>query len=299
MVIVVKYWLNVWWYVMFCHHFYYLMLDCRVLLVPFRVSVPASQQLSHAAYLLLFEPYLTHLIRWKWWYMMVATARLRSILVGMSEMLIDCVFTGWCFQDIHFPCFIQQCRCVTEQWQSSVLVWQPQRRVVELFSCHAVPHAVCKKMPQGDAQCWEILVFFRPIDRMTGWMSLKSLKALPELKAYEWTVRQALGDGIWGIQCDLHLWWTPEETHLGSGWISLDSLKRKLYVYSILFQLHRNGRSQNLLYSNLRNWKTQRYPKIGGSHMKERTKITRAPVEHPTITAWDERWLGEAKRKHI
>jgi hypothetical protein len=152
-----------------------------VLLVPFRVSVPASQQLSHAAYLLLFEPYLTHLIRWKWWYMMVATARLRSILVGMSEMLIDCVFTGWCFQDIHFPCFIQQCRCVTEQWQSSVLVWQPQRRVVELFSCHAVPHAVCKKMPQGDAQCWEILVFFRPIDRMTGWMSLKSLKALPDV----------------------------------------------------------------------------------------------------------------------
>ena len=49
--------------------------------------------------------HIWHLIRWKWWYMMVATARLRSILVGMSEMLIDCVFTGWCFQTsiFHVP----------------------------------------------------------------------------------------------------------------------------------------------------------------------------------------------------
>lgn len=118
--------------------------------------------------LILFEPYLT----FDKMEVMVHDGSNCKIKVNTSRDVRDVdwlCFHRLMFPNIHFPCPIQQCRCVTEQWQSSVLVWQPQRRVVELFSCHAVPHAVCKKMPQGDAQCWEILVVY--IGQLIGWQA--------------------------------------------------------------------------------------------------------------------------------
>ena len=125
--------------------------------------------------LILFEPYLT----FNKMEVMVHDGSNCKIKVNTSRdvrMLIDCVFTGWFFKtNIHFPCLIQQCLCHFLR-QSSVLVWQPRRRVVEIVLPCRAPCRV-QTVPQGYAQCFLGDPCCIVIDRMTGWMCLKSLKA--------------------------------------------------------------------------------------------------------------------------
>ena len=112
--------------------------------------------------------HIWHLIRWKWWYMMVATARLRSILVGMSEMLIDCVFTGWFFKTSIFR--VSSNSAVVSLNSDNLRSWYGSHNEELLSYSPAMPCPMpcAKRCPKGMPNAGRSLFFF---GQWIGWQA--------------------------------------------------------------------------------------------------------------------------------
>lgn len=125
--------------------------------------------------LILFQPYLT----FDKMEVMVHDGSNCKIKVNTSRDVRDVdwlCFHRLIFQNKHPFSMSHPTVPVSLLRQSSVLVWQPQRRVVEIVLPCRAPCRV-QTVPQGYAQCFLGDPCCIVIDRMTGWMCLKSLKA--------------------------------------------------------------------------------------------------------------------------